>query len=187
MKIIGITGKSGSGKSTLTEILSKELKCNKVNVDKIGHKATENKENAQKLRDRFGEEIFTQQGTIDRKKLGNIVFSNQDKMDQLTQITWNYMQQELDEIIKNETGEYIILEWALLPISKYWDNCDIKILMKASEEQRKRRVIERDNITEEYFFKRDKNSIDYEKYKFNFIVKNDYREETLEKIANLIK
>ena len=80
-------------------------------------------------------------------------------MEALTDVTWGYMQEMLDEILKNENKSTIILEWALLPISKYWDKCDIKILMKANDIERKSRVMKRDNITEEYFFKRDKNSI----------------------------
>ena len=49
MKIIGITGKSGSGKSTLAKLLSEQFNCNVINVDKIGHKATSDVENAKKL------------------------------------------------------------------------------------------------------------------------------------------
>ena len=97
MKIIGITGKSGSGKSTLTKILSEAIGCNSVDIDKIGHKATNNIEISKKLCEIFGYGIADKQGKIDRKKLGNIVFSSKEKMDKLTEITWDYMQKELDE------------------------------------------------------------------------------------------
>lgn len=91
MKIIGITGKSGSGKSTLTDLLSKKMQCNSVNIDKIGHKATSNQEIAKKLCAIFGNQILGEDGNINRKKLGNIVFSSKEKMAILTDMTWDYL------------------------------------------------------------------------------------------------
>ena len=187
VRIIGITGKSGSGKSTLTRLLSEKLKCNSVNVDKIGHKATSNEKNAKKLCEVFGNEIVNSEGKIDRKKLGNIVFSSKEKMDVLTDITWGYMQEILDEILKKETGESIILEWALLPISKYWNQCDTKILIKADDEKRKNKVMQRDQISEEYFLKRDAGCIDYALVKFDYVFNNDYSLDTMKEIVNAIK
>lgn len=186
MRIIGITGKSGSGKSTLTQLLSEKLKCNSVNVDKIGHKATKDEKISKKLCETFGTDILGSDGKIDRKKLGNIVFSSKEKMDILTDITWGYMQEILDEILEKENGEDIILEWALLPIGKYWNKCDVKILMKADDEERKNKVMQRDKISEEYFLKRDSGSIDYSPYEFDYIFENDYQLETMEKIVKTI-
>lgn len=187
MRIIGITGKSGSGKSTLTQLLSEKLKCNSVNVDKIGHKATSDEKITKKLCEVFGNRILNSEGKIDRKKLGNIVFSSKDKMDILTDITWGYMQKILDDILKKETGETIILEWALLPISKYWEQCDTKIIIKAEEKERKNKVMQRDQISEEYFLKRDAGCIDYAPFKFDYVFENDYRLETMQEIVNAIK
>ena len=187
MKIIGITGKSGSGKSTLTALLSEKLRCHSVNIDKIGHKATSNEEISKKLCKVFGNEILGNDAKIDRKKLGNIVFSDKEKMNVLTDITWDYMQEVMDEILEKESGEIIILEWALLPISKYWEQCDIKILIKADDKERKNKVMQRDHISEEYFLKRDDGSVDYTPYVFDYIFNNDYTLETMEKMVNTIK
>ena len=164
MKIIGITGKSGSGKSTLATILSKKLDCNVVDVDKIGHEATQNCEIVKKLCETFGAQILEPSGKINRKKLGNIVFSDKEKMDILTDITWGYMQNILDD----------------------WDNTNIKILMTAKDDERKEKVIARDKISEEYFLKRDSSIIDYTKYQFDYIFENDYKLETIEKIVKTI-
>ncbi len=184
MEIIGITGKSGSGKSTLAKEMTLKMKdtiC--INVDKIGHKATGDVEISKKLCKVFGEQILSENGEIDRKKLGNIVFSNKEKMDILTDITWGYMQKILDKIIEQEKRKgtkVVILEWALLPIGKYWEMCTTKILIKTDEEIRKNKVIQRDKISEEYFLKRDNSGIDYTKYKFDFIFENNYKMETID-------
>lgn len=186
MKIIGITGKSGSGKSTLTDLLSKEMQCNSVNIDKIGHKATSNQEIARKLCAIFGNQILGEDGNIDRKKLGNIVFSSKEKMAILTDMTWNYMQIIMDDILEKETGDVIILEWALLPISKYWEKCDMKILMQSNDDERKNKVMQRDHISEEYFLKREEGCIDYAPYDFDLIFENDYQLETMKKKVEIV-
>ena len=185
MKIIGITGKSGSGKSTLANLLAKELNCAGIDVDKIGHKATNDENISRKLCGIFGKEILGREGIIDRKKLGNIVFSDQEKMDILTDVTWDYMQEKIDEILKNKP-EIIILEWALLPISKYWEKSDVKILIQANQNERKKKVIERDEISEEYFEKRDSKSLDYETVNADFKFYNEYEKKQMKDFVNQI-
>lgn len=187
VKIIGITGKSGSGKSTLTKLLAKEMKSDCIDIDQIGHEATYNKQIAKRLCEVWGQEILGNDGKIDRKKLGKIVFSNKEKMDILTDITWDYMQEKLDNVLQKHLQDTIILEWALLPISKYWEKCDIKILMKAEDEKRKIQVMQRDKISEEYFLIRDANSINYEIYEFDYIFDNNYKPEIMEKLISRIK
>jgi len=81
------------------------------------------------------------------------------------------MQKILDDILQKKPHT-IILEWALLPVdSKYWDKCDIKILVKADDEIRKNKVMARDNIGEEYFKIREKESLDYSHIKFDTFLK----------------
>ena len=143
MKIISITGKSGSGKSTLANLLAKKLNCISIDVDKIGHQATNDEKISKKLCEIFGKEILAESGRIDRKKLGNIVFSNQEKMDILTDVTWDYMQEKIDEVLE-KNPEILILEWALLPISKYWEKSDVKILIQANQDERKKKVLKRE-------------------------------------------
>ena len=76
-------------------------------------------------------------------------------------------------------SNYIILDYALLPICDYWEKCDFKILVTADINQRKNVVLKRDNITPEYFDKRDASSVDYSSVTFDYIFKNDYTAETL--------
>lgn len=75
MKIIGITGKSGSGKTVFASLLARKLHCNYIDVDKIGHIALYRPEILDELCKKFGNEILDENGNLDRKKIGNIVFT----------------------------------------------------------------------------------------------------------------
>lgn len=114
-------------------------------------------------------------GNIDRKKIGNIVFSQKDKMQVFTELTWGYMKKQLDNILSSCNDNFIILEWILLPDSEYWSKCDFKILVTADSIKRKEFVLKRDNISEEYFEKRDSASIDYSPFNFDYVFENDYQ------------
>ena len=187
MKLIGITGKTGSGKSTIGKILADKLNCKYIDIDKIGHEATSDSDISKKLCKEFGQDILDENNNIDRKKLGNIVFSDKDKMDILTNLTWDHMQDKLDGIIsKNE--DYYILDWALLPIVKYFDMCYIRVLITSDDKKRKAEILKRDNISKEYLEKREQNTLDYSKFKFDYIFDNDYSSEKLDFIVhNILK
>ena len=95
-------------------------------------------------------------------------------MDILTDVTWDYMQEKIDEILKNKP-EIIILEWALLPISKYWEKSDMKILIQANQDERKKKVIERDS-----------KSLDYETVNADFKFYNEYEKKQMKDFINQI-
>lgn len=183
MKVIGITGKSGSGKSTFASLLAQKLNCKHIDIDKIGHEALYRPDNLDILCEKFGSEILDVNGNVDRKKIGNIVFTQTHKMKELTDITWNYMQQQLNQILSQD-DDIIILEWILLPNSKYWKLCDSKILVTSNDIARKNKVMERDNISEDYFNKRDSASIDYSTIQFDYIFENDYQTQTMDEVVN---
>lgn len=185
MNLIGITGKTGTGKSTIATILAQKLNGIYVDIDKIGHKATSDPIITQKLCNIFGDGLLNKDGNIDRKKLGTIVFSDTNKMQILTDITWEYMEQELDKILLQKQ-QYFIFDWALLPKVKYWDMCDMKILVTSDDNIRKKRILERDHISEEYLQKRESAVLDYSTLSFDYIFNNDYTEETIDSFAKVI-
>lgn len=185
MKLIGITGKTGSGKSTIGKLLADKLNCKYIDIDKIGHEATSDFNITKKLIEEFGYIILDDNKNIDRKKLGNIVFSDKDKMEILTNLTWDYMQNKLDNILSQDE-EYYILDWALLPTVRYWDMCDIKILITSDDIKRKEKILKRDKISKEYLEKREKNTLDYSNFQYTYYFNNDYSEKTLDSIVDTI-
>ena len=182
--IIGITGKSGSGKSTLArKIMETNNNIVYLEMDKVGHNALNNPKVIEEVIKIFGEEVI-KENKVDRKKLGEIVFDNRKEMDKLTDITWEYMKVEINKFIKDNKDKVIILDWLLLPLTHYFDMCDIKILLDIPYNIRKERAMKRDNITEEEFNLREKASIDFNKNDFTDVIKDD---EGINKIVGLIK
>lgn len=175
--IIGISGKSGSGKSTLArKIINKSNnKAIHLDIDKIGHSVLLLPEVKEELIKSFGESII-QKNNIDRKKLGEIVFASRKEMSKLSEITWKYMQIEIDNFLNIHKNKIIILDWLLLPITKYFAMCNIKILLDILYDVRKQRVMKRDNITKEAFDLREKASINFDESAFDYVIKDDNNE-----------
>ncbi|MFC2044359.1 dephospho-CoA kinase [Chloroflexota bacterium] len=116
-KVIGLTGGIGSGKSTVSRFLM-ELGAMIIDADKVGHEAYEpNTETWREIVAAFGDDIVTLNGEIDRKKLGEIVFTNPQALSWLNQI----MHPRLYDITKVKIEEHrhrgvdvVVLEAALL-------------------------------------------------------------------------
>ena len=183
--IIGICGKSGCGKSTLARTLIEYYEnAIHLDIDKVGHKALMNQEVKSELIKSYGIDILNEEN-IDRKKLGEIVFNSRLEMKNLSDTTWKYMQIEIDKFLIDNKDKIIILDWLLLPISKYFDKCDVKVLLDIPYEIRKERAIKRDNITEEAFDLREKASISFDENKFDCVI-NDNNKAEIKRLVKLI-
>ena len=179
--IIGICGKSGSGKSTIAkQITSRYKNAVHLDIDKIAHKSHKDEEVKQKIIGTFTESVLTN-NEIDRKKLGRIVFASKEKMKLLEEITWEFMEKEIDSFINENKDKIIILDYILLPLTKYFDKCNIKILLNIPYHIRKQRVLSRDDITEEQFDLRDSAAIQYEISDFDIVLENE-RDDILRRI-----
>lgn len=179
--IIGICGKSGSGKSTIAkQITSRYKNAVHLDIDKIAHKSHKDEEVKQKIIGTFTESVLTN-NEINRKKLGRIVFASKEKMKLLEEITWEFMEKEIDNFINENKDKIIILDYILLPLTKYFDKCNIKILLNIPYHIRKQRVLSRDDITEEQFDLRDSAAIQYEISDFDIVLENE-RDDILRRI-----
>lgn len=183
--IISIVGLSGSGKSLIARTLeSYNQRILHVDIDKIGHSSHHDPIVKQKLINTFGEDILTN-GEIDRKKLGHIVFNSKEAMQQLEDITWSFMEQQIDKIINNNPNKIILLDWLLLPRTKFFYTSDIRLLVTAPLEVRMERAIKRDRITKEKFLERESSAPEIDETQFEYIINNINLLETQERVKSI--
>lgn len=171
--IIGISGKSGSGKSKIAEDLAKELGANVINFDRISHLAIQTDTFKELVKTKISTNVFDNNGNIMRKKLGEVVFNDKEKLNLINTCSEKIMCEIIDKLIEENKLPYIILEYSLLHLMKYFNMCDFKILVTAKESIRCERVMNRDGISEEYFALREKNSPNYIPSLFNTVIENN--------------
>ena len=170
MKIIGLTGGTGSGKGFVSERL-KARKAYVFDADAVAHEIIEKGRPAYKeIVDYFGNEILDEDGNIFRRKLGNIVFSDKDKLAFLNSCTHKYINMEIMRIIeevKPQTNVYsaIIIDAPLLAEAGLVDICDDIWVVYADSEVRVKRIMERDSISEEQARNRIASQRSWEEYK----------------------
>jgi len=108
MKTIGLTGGIGSGKSTVSQILA-GLGAWVIDADKVGHEIyLPGKAAWQQVTAAFGPDILAADQTIDRKKLGAIVFGSEEARKKLNAIVHPLMFKEIERRIKEKRAEGFI-------------------------------------------------------------------------------
>lgn len=154
MKVIGITGGIGSGKSLVADIMIKKYKAYLINSDRIAKEQMMPGGISYKgVVDYFGKEILSEDGTIDRRKLSNIVFSDRDKLLKLNSLTHPNVLSEVQRIIAkkrdSKTVAYCIIETALMIESGYDFVCDEVWYVHSSKDERRNRLKQYRSYTDE--------------------------------------
>src|SRR6266849_5162568 len=100
MIVIGLTGGIASGKSTISAALA-EHGATIVDADKVGHEVYRpGSEGWQKVVDAFGQQVVGENGEIDRRALGAIVFGDPAQRDRLQNIVWPVMKAMMRRMIE---------------------------------------------------------------------------------------
>ncbi|MEI7589788.1 MAG: dephospho-CoA kinase [Deltaproteobacteria bacterium] len=158
MLIIGLTGGIGSGKSSVAMVL-KEKGAHLIDFDKLAHEL-EMPETAVWFRivREFGDTILTDDGTIDRQKLGKIVFNDRSKLDKLNSIVHPAIIEKWEEttsaIHKMNNDAIVIGDVPLLFETKLQRLFDAIILVYCSQETQIQRVISRSGLSRDEVTKR---------------------------------
>ena len=186
--IIGLTGGIASGKSTVSKFFS-NLSIPIIDADQISHDLTKINGSAySEVIEYFGENITGENGDIDRKKLGTIVFNSKSKKEKLESIIHPKVLSTIQAEIKSRRGEYKIIEVPLLIESGFQEFTNRILVVDCSTETQMERLMKRDGVTEEYAKNILSNQIDREtRLKFaNEIVINE-KNNSLLKLEDQVK
>ena len=151
MKIIGLTGGSGAGKSVVAAEF-KKLGAGIVDADAIYRKlCNENLDMLYEIENEFGD-ILTDDKKLDRAKLASIVFSDNNKLKRLNEITISYIKKASDEKfkdLKNKGIKIALYDAPTLFQTGTNSMCDGVIGIIADRNTRIERIIKRDNISKQ--------------------------------------
>jgi dephospho-CoA kinase len=140
-----VTGTYCSGKNTLVAFL-KQSNFTEVDVDRVGHRILEDSGVRAELRRSFGADIFTPQGTIDRRLLGRRVFRDPRELRALESIVHPPMFGEVERILQRLDGR-VVINAAVLFRMGLERLCDAVVCVRAPLTQRLKRARRRDGIT----------------------------------------
>ena len=143
--IIGLVGGSGSGKSIVASA-AVDMGYTHIDTDKIGHEVILSPSKTYfKIIEEFGRGIVGKDGEINRQKLGEIVFSNNKKLELLSSITHPAIVEKTLSIIDAKT----IIDGAVLyKTPELFDICN-KIIAVTNDEKRRIKFISRRDLISE--------------------------------------
>lgn len=150
--VAGLTGGIATGKSTVARMLA-ELGAVIVSADEIARDVVAPGEPAaEDIRTAFGGEVFLEDGTLNRRALGAIVFGDESARHRLEAITHPHiriaMRQRIDEAA--DAGEFVVAEIPLLFESEpARAMVDVAIVVHTAEDVQLERLMARDGLTEE--------------------------------------
>ncbi|MDF1568451.1 MAG: dephospho-CoA kinase [Spirochaetaceae bacterium] len=139
--LIGIAGKIGSGKSHVARLLE-ERGWRTLDLDIVAHRAL--KEKTREIVDIFGDGLLVD-GHIDRKALGHLVFSDEESLRRLEEVTYPWIEEKTREWIAEDKETPAAIHAINLHKTKLHEECDAVIWVSAPRRVRKKRVAKRDN------------------------------------------
>ena len=150
---VGLTGSIAVGKSYVLSVLA-ELGCVTFDADKIAHTVMEPGRPAYKdIVREFGEDVLGSDGSIDRRKLGAIVFSDQARRMRLNEIVHPRVKEEQDRLFveaeARDRNAIAVIDAALLIESGGYKRFDKLIVVYCDRETQIGRLMRRNEIARE--------------------------------------
>lgn len=138
VRTIGLTGGIGSGKSTVARLLA-DFGATVIDADRVGHQVyAPGTPGWTQVVDRFGADIVAEDGSIDRRRLGAIVFADAGALLALNEIVHPLIGAEIARRIRVHrevpTDSVLVIEAALLVEAGWNDLTDEMWLVRAGSE-----------------------------------------------------
>ncbi|MFC4596883.1 dephospho-CoA kinase [Cohnella hongkongensis] len=187
---IGLTGGIATGKSTVAKLLT-ERGAILIDLDRIAREVVEPGQPAlHAIAERFGQAVLQPDGSLDRKKLGAIVFSDRAERKALEAITHPairaVMKERMARYERDDPARLVVVDVPLLYESKLESHFEQVMLVYAPRETQLLRLIRRDGLTREEADQRLSAQMDIEEKKrlADIVIDNGGTPEETEKQVN---
>ncbi|SFC57038.1 dephospho-CoA kinase [Bacillus sp. OV322] len=152
-QVIGITGGIASGKSSVSQYIKEELGFPVIDADIASREVVEpGREAYEKIVQAFGDDLLLEDLTIDRAKLGSIIFHNEEKRLLLNSIVHPAVRKRMTEQKEeafHEGKKAVFMDIPLLFESKLTYMTDKTLLVYVDEDVQKERLIKRNALSEQ--------------------------------------
>ncbi|MGX6978776.1 dephospho-CoA kinase [Vagococcus elongatus] len=177
--VLGITGGIATGKSTADKFFS-ERNIPLIDADIIAREVVEpGTAGLSKIAVEFGKEILTEEGRLNRKKLGSIVFNDKKKLERLNYLLKEELFHAIGEKIKEAEKKkplLIVVDVPLMYEENYHQLMDAVMVIYVPERIQLKRLMERDGLNEEAAGQRIKSQmpIEEKKHLADIVIDNSY-------------
>ncbi|AEV95402.1 dephospho-CoA kinase [Pediococcus claussenii] len=146
-KVIGLTGGIATGKSTVSDYF-KKIGFPIVDADKIAHEILQKKSVQKALIKQFGAEIITGKH-VDRKKLGSIVFKNENALNVLNEIVQPKIRRMILKQLKHfkRNNRVVVLDAPILLEQGYQNDVDFLMVVAVDRVTEISRLKQRDSLS----------------------------------------
>jgi dephospho-CoA kinase len=152
--VIGLTGNIATGKSVVRKMLE-HLGAYTIDADALSHRAMAKGAPAyQPIVNHFGQWILTEDGEIDRTKLGNLVFGVPDALKVLEDLVHPFVGQAVDILVKRSQQEVVVIEAIKLIEGSLGKKCDNIWVTDAPESLQIARLMQKRGVDEETALRR---------------------------------
>lgn len=192
MIIIGLTGGIASGKSLVARVF-RDLGAHLIDADQIVHDLLEPGQPAwEEVLEHFGKGILLPDKTINRRKLGEIVFNDREKREFLNRClhpkVFEAYQSQLRHLSDRQPDAVVVLDAALLIETGYHKKMDKLVVVYANEEQQLNRLMQRDGFSREQAMARIKSQMPLNEKRLHadYVIDNTGTREDTERQARQI-
>jgi dephospho-CoA kinase len=147
--IIGLTGNIATGKSVVSEMLER-LGAEAIDADALAHELMEKGTSVwQAVVQEFGQDIQGTEGSINRKKLGSIVFADEAALRRLEALVHPAVIARTEKLIESSQNPVVVVEAIKLIEAGMHRTCDALWVVTCRQEQQLARLVKQRGLTEE--------------------------------------
>lgn len=191
--ILGLTGSIATGKSTVSRYFS-DKGIPLVDADLVARKVVEPEtKGLAAITKTFGNTYLLPDGRLNRKKLGTLIFSDDNKRQELNELLQAYISNEIDReiaMLKQACPDLIVLDIPLLFENNYTNRCDAVMVVYTTPEVQMERLMARNQLSTQEAKKRiaSQMSIEEKRKRADFIINNnDSRSETYKQVEDWLE